>query len=375
MNKRKESSSDSRSIHKKMAKKLAFQFIACMAGYELALILLIILCMIIAEGSGLYYTDYFISVKPILIIFMYSAFIIASILGCCFIAYRFMLKPLEALDEVAEAAQKLARPSEEPIRLSGGLESIQSDLNYVREQALNSRRASRESARHKSDLLVYLAHDLKTPLTSILGYLKLIEDEPQISAQLLAKYIGISRQKAQRLEELINEFFELTRFSMDELQLEPSLTNLSRMLMQIANEFNPILKEKELAWQLEIAEGIEVVCDSDKLERAVDNLLRNAVSYSYSKTRILLSLNRNEQHVQICVVNHGQTIPPEKLPRIFEQFYRLDSGRSGETGGAGLGLAIAKEIVERHRGTITADSAGGTVRFTIELPLDCQKIV
>ena len=179
---------------------------------------------------------------------------------------------------------------------------------------------------------------------------------------------GLPWTRPGRLEELINEFFEITRFSTSKLTLEPVQVNLSRMLMQIAYEFKPILTEKHLEWDLDIPEQVHMMCDPDKLERAVDNLIRNAVNYSYEGTKIRFFLVPENDRICIFVENHGPTIPKEKLERIFEQFYRLDSARSADTGGAGLGLAIAKEIIELHHGTITAQSADETIRFTIELP-------
>lgn len=248
-------------------------------------------------------------------------------------------------------------------------------MNRVREQTLQSLKNAQIADQRRDDLLVYLAHDLKTPLTSVLGYLKLIEDEPEITPELVCKYTGIARKKAQRLEELINEFFEITRFSTQKLSLELTQTHLSRMLMQITYEFNPILAEKGLEWDLQIAENIEIMCDADKLERAIDNLIRNAVNYSYPNTKIFFSLTQISDGIRICVQNKGQTIPPEKLERIFEQFYRLDAARSSDTGGAGLGLAIAKEIIELHHGTIAAYSENENIQFIIHLPFGSQKIV
>ena len=237
------------------------------------------------------------------------------------------------------------------------------------------RQAVRDAERQKNDLLVYLAHDLKTPLTSVLGYLRLIEDEENLPPELIAKYSGVARRKAERLDELINEFFTIARFTATKLTLEPARVNLSRMLKQITFEFNPILKEKGLEWDLQIPDNIEIICDSDKLERTIDNLIRNAVNYSYENTTILCSLAQSPDSVRICIQNKGATIPPEKLKRIFEQFYRLDEGRSSDTGGSGLGLAIAKEIVELHHGTISAYSEDEVIKFIITLPNDCQKIV
>ena len=120
---------------------------------------------------------------------------------------------------------------------------------------------------------------------------------------------------------------------------------------------------------------IEILCDSDKLERVFDNLIRNAINYSYANTDVFLSMKQIDDTVEILVRNKGKTIPPEKLERIFEQFFRLDSARSSKTGGTGLGLAISKEIVELHGGSIKAESADESISFTVVLPVDCQKIV
>ena len=147
------------------------------------------------------------------------------------------------------------------------------------------------------------------------------------------------------------------------------------MLSQIVSEFTPILAEKGLFWQTDLVPGVELVCDPDKLERVLDNLIRNAINYSYENSAISLAMSAQAESVQIVVKNHGRTIPPDKLGRIFEQFFRLDSSRSSSTGGAGLGLAISKEIVELHHGTIHAASENESIAFTVRLPLDCQKIV
>lgn len=371
MNNCKEKRTESRAFHKRLAVKTTVQYIASLIVFEVAYVLLNMLFLVIMGVSNLDQTKAFQAFKP----FMIPMMVVVSIAGCGYISYRFMLRPLKYLDEVAEAAQKLAHPTDAPIMLSSELQSIEDDLNSVRKQTLQSIQDAQEADRRKEDLLVYLAHDLKTPLTSVLGYLNLIEDEPQISPELICKYVGIARKKAQRLEDLINEFFEITRFSTNKLSLEPAQTNLSRMLMQITYEFNPILTEKGLEWDLQIAENVEIVCDANKLERAIDNLIRNAVNYSYPNTKIFFSLTQTNDSIRICVQNQGPTISPEKLERIFEQFYRLDAARSSDTGGAGLGLAIAKEIIELHHGTIAAYSKDETIQFMITLPSDCQEIL
>ena len=283
--------------------------------------------------------------------------------------YRFIRRVLRYLDEVAQAAQKLATPTQEPIALSSDIGYMENDLNRVREQAYNSMRAAKDAEQRKNDLVVYLAHDLKTPLTSVIGYLTLLHDEQQISPELREKYLGIALDKAERLEELINEFFEITRFNLSEITLEYSRVNLTRLLEQLSYEFQPMFREKQLQCSLSVPPDTMLRCDVDKLQRVLDNLLRNAVNYSFPGSTIRISAEPMDGQLQILVENQGNTIPPEKLDRIFEQFFRLDTARTSGTGGAGLGLAIAKEIVEHHGGTITARSADERVCFEVRIPI------
>ena len=298
--------------------------------------------------------------------FFVFAFVI--LVGWVVISYYFIARPNQQLQALIEASGQLSQPTEEPIRLPPAMKSVEDQLNLAREEALHAQRTAREAEQRKNDLVVYLAHDLKTPLTSVIGYLTLLRDEPQISPELRARYTGIALDKAERLEDLINEFFDITRFNLTHLELEKQPTDLTRMLQQVVSEFGPMLAEADLTCRLDLPEKLLCPCDGEKLSRVFDNLLRNASHYSLPGTEVRITGGRDGDTITLTFVNAGKAIPQEKLDRIFDQFFRLDSARASRTGGAGLGLAIAREIVELHGGTIRAESAHDTVTFTVTLP-------
>lgn len=249
------------------------------------------------------------------------------------------------------------------------LRAFAGSVKNFRDSMLISEQARQLAEQQKNDLIVYLAHDLKTPLTSIIGYLGILEESPDLPLEQRAKYVGITLDKAYRLEQLINEFFEITRLNLSELSLEKTNVDLSIMLNQLVEEFYPLLEEKRMTISCDIESGIRLNADADKLARALDNLLRNAVNYGWEDSEVKLSAHFSGSNIVVTLANRGDEIPQEKLARIFEKFCRLDSSRRSKTGGAGLGLAITKQIIELHNGTISASCSGHDIIFTIVFPM------
>ncbi len=297
--------------------------------------------------------------------------VICMVIGTLILTYVTIRKSLSYVDITLEAAKNLSEPKAEMIILPENLIEVQNELNLVRETSLRNATAAKEAEQRKNDLVMYLAHDLKTPLASVIGYLNLLQDANDLPEDTRRKYLDITLQKSERLEELINEFFEISRFNLSNITLDYQTVDLTRMLEQTVFEFLPMLQDRGLSCDLLVKDPIKLKCDPDKLQRVFDNILRNAINYSYPDSVITISLSEtNTDPSKICLdfTNQGDTIEKEKLNRIFEQFYRIDAARSS-SGGAGLGLAIAKQIVELHRGTITASSADNQTVFTVSLPL------
>lgn len=257
----------------------------------------------------------------------------------------------------------------EQIHLPSEMQETERRLNKVRE-VLKRRSLEAELAeQRKNDLVMYLAHDIRTPLTSVIGYLSLLDEAPDMPPEQKAKYTHIALDKAYRLERLVNEFFEITRYNLQQIKLEKEQIDLYYMLVQMVDEFYPILSEKGNTAVLHANENLTLQGDPVKLARVFNNILKNAAAYSFPNSEIVISaVERNSQMV-ISFENQGPTIPAEKLSMIFERFYRMDEARNSDAGGAGLGLAIAKEIITLHGGTITAESRDNSTVFTVSLPV------
>ena len=273
------------------------------------------------------------------------------------------------LEDIRAATRRLVEEQEDPVVLPRELSPIQDDLNAIRVQLAARERSSKEAEQRKGDLVAFLAHDLKTPLTSVVGYLTLLHDDPGLDPEQRAKFTGIALDKALRLEELLGEFFDISKMDLDSGAGEKVPIQLSMLLEQLADEFYPLFADKNLTCAPNIQPHLVVQGDPDKLARVFDNVLRNAVSYSIPGGTVDVLAKAVGSRAEITIQDEGLEIPEGELANIFEKFYRRDAARSTRTGGAGLGLAIAKEIVELHGGTIRCENNGKLTSFIISLPL------
>ena len=229
----------------------------------------------------------------------------------------------------------------------------------------------RESERTKNELITNVAHDLRTPLTSIIGYLELLSNGASLSPEMQKKYIDIVYIKAKRLEKLIEDLFGFTKMNYGKISMNVGKVDIVKLLGQLLEEFYPSFADKDLTYELTSnVPALTITADGNLLARLFDNLINNAIKYGAEGKKVLVKVNAESEIVTVSVVNFGYVIPPEELPLIFNKFYRVEHSRSSTTGGTGLGLAIAKNIVDMHGGTITVTSdLNGTV-FSVKLKIN-----
>lgn len=364
---------------KKIVKSTFWSFIVqCMISLTIMGIIMIIL----AESRAIFDFQWLYNIFPhlydlldniyelvferayfIFIIFGITLIIVLSLL------YKLLNKIFSYVFAVSESADKLFDKNVEYINLPPEMVEVEKKLNHFKTEAIKNERLARENEQKKDELIVYLAHDIKTPLTSMIGYLSLLSEIKDMPQEQRNRYIDIALDKSYRLEDLINELFDVARFNSEKIVLEKEEINLNLMLEQIADDFYPTLKEMNKKINFTSDEKTILYADPDKLSRVFNNLIKNAVNYSKENTDIDISILNKENQATVKITNKGKQIPKEKLDKIFEKFYRLDSSRTSKTGGSGLGLAIAKEIVELYGGRIYAESDMKETTFSVILPI------
>ncbi len=293
--------------------------------------------------------------------------IISAIIIFVIVSYLVIRKMNNSIVETIKVMDKILKNPEEEIQMTKDLALVENRINSIRLDLLKSQNEAKTAMQKKDNLVMYMAHDLKTPLTSVIGYLTLINDEKDISQELKQKYIKIALDKALRLEELTNQFFDITRYNLHDIPINKNNIDLSYLFEQLIDECYPMLESKKLKIKINKPASVQYYGDGDKLARAFENLIKNAINYSYSNSEILINMEEKNEKITITMKNKCDKIPQYKLEKIFEPFYRANESRNSATGGAGLGLAITKEIIELHGGNIKVKSGDEDVEFEITL--------
>lgn len=320
----------------------------------------------VPTSDGAEYTQTYIdwpNVKLFLILYALTIIFIVSLVS--YIIHRIQLTKNTRL-----LAGKIAVFFSEPSAAPTGELMIDNELLKIKSNIENNEILLKRETQRTKDLITYLAHDLRTPLVSVIGYLNLMIDSDDLTDAQKKHFLAITLEKSTRLEHLIDDFFDITRFNLHDIQLYKEKLDFVFLLNQLADEFYPLLKEKTQSLAYEGPETLTIFADNEQLARVLNNLLKNAMNYGTAHSTIRLNLSSDAERMTFSISNEGMTIPENQLSNIFEKFYRLDKSRSTKTGGAGLGLAIAKEIILAHQGTITVTSDNGITTFTIALPLE-----
>lgn len=301
---------------------------------------------------------------------------LAVLLGAVLVILYFMLltrKFSRDLMDITAGIQEISLGNFEykiPIRNDSEFGAVAEKLNEMSDSVYLFLCDEQQNEDVKNELITSVAHDIRTPLTSIIGYLYLIVFRTDLQPEIKERYLKIAYDKSKRLEQLTEDLFSYTKYSTDEVKMHYEKIDLVKFMEQMADEFYPSFKEAQLEYdfQCEVPEAI-IWADGNTLARAIGNLVSNAIKYGRDGKYINITLKQEGAYAVVSVLNYGAVIPKEALKHIFERFYRVENSRAETTGGSGLGLAIAKRIVELHNGTIEARSdLEGTV-FEVKLRL------
>mgnify|MGYP002479794508 CR=1 FL=1 len=314
-----------------------------------------------------------LEIWPILLLAFFYVFFLA---WYQYVRFKYYGEMIAAVRSIADGNLELKVPE----RQRDDFGVLAADINALLDRLRRSMEEERRAEQTKNELITNVSHDLRTPLTSILGYLGLIEEDRYRDEVELRHYVGIAYAKARRLHVLINDLFEYTRMRHGRVPLKPERLNLGELLGQLLAQYRLDLEKADMTATLAVPRGEEavVIGDPDKLVRVFENLLTNAMRYGREGKRIDIAVRIEAAEAAVDVVNYGEPISPADLPYIFERFYRADKSRTEDAGqdpaspggaGSGLGLAIAKSIVEQHGGTIGAFSDERATVFRVRLPL------
>ena len=302
------------------------------------------------------------------LIFVLSGILVFSVV--LFLLERHTARDIETIASAVEQISDGDLTTELSLEGEGELQQIAGSIMKMEQDIRGLIEKEHQSEQQKTDLITNVAHDLRTPLTSILGYLELLRDRPDLPADTRQKYVDIAYTKSRRLQKLIEELFGFTKLSYGRINMKVVDVDIVRLIAQLLEESYPNFEKNGMSYEfIANTDSLLIRADGDLLARLFDNLITNAIKYGAEGKRVDVRLRTDHDFVTVKVVNYGYVIPEKELPMIFEKFYRVEHSRNTNTGGTGLGLAIVKNITDMHGGTVKVSSdLSGTV-FTVRLPL------
>lgn len=306
-------------------------------------------------------------------------FVLFGIAVFSFIFLMMQRKTARDIETIANAVQQISEgdlTTKLDVTGEGELTEIAENISRMEKDIRDLIEKERNSEQSKTDLITNVAHDLRTPLTSIIGYLELLRKNNSISPEMRQKYLDIAYNKSERLQKLIEELFGFTKLSYGKVNLNIEEVDIVKLLAQLLEESYPNFAKNGLSYDYVSNTGSQIIeADGDLLARLFDNLINNAIKYGKEGKRVKVNLRADREIVTIKIVNYGYVIPEKELPLIFDRFYRTDHSRTTQNGpgGTGLGLAIVKNITDMHHGAVSVSSdLSGTV-FTVKLKIHFEE--
>lgn len=294
------------------------------------------------------------------------------------INYGITYKRNKDLATIIEETQIMAKGNLDrliDIKSYGYIKSLVDNINNMSMQLKKMMIEERRAQKTKNDLITNVSHDLRTPLTSIIGYLEFIDSDKYKDELELRYYVDIAYKKSKDLSFLINDLFEITKMQNSNIVLEKSQINLVDLLGELVVYFKHEFEKANMKERINFSEDKLIIYgDARKLVRAFENLLSNSIKYGKDGYYIDIITKVEDSMAVVQIINYGEAIPEIDLPYIFDRFYRVEKSRNREMGGTGLGLAITKSIIELHCGFISASSDENKTIFEIRLPLSYNEI-
>ena len=299
--------------------------------------------------------------------------ILASLAVFIFLFYFLTQRKMRYIEELASGLRIIATGNLDHRvveRSQDELGSLARDMNFMVTDLQRRIEEERRAEQLKNELITNVSHDLRTPLTLIMGYLRLLHDKNFETPEQAAGYVSIAYSKSEKLKGLIDDLFEFTKLSNHDVPLHKKGVVINEVLEQLLEEYVTLSEEQQLTLIRSLPqERLPVRIDVDKMIRVFENLLGNAIKYSPKPGVITFGMIRENGHAIIRISNKADALTRDELEQLFDRFYRVDKARTSETGGSGLGLAIARSIVESHEGSIWAESENGEIHFYVKLKL------
>ena len=345
------------------SKKLSIQLLTAIA-------ISFVISVIIVNSIILRGMEYFLGSLEFLDVTLYNLLWISAIILTFILSLLVMIrKKIKNLQHITESVQTIANGKlGYTIEINGNdeLSQLAANINYMSKELENKFKHERRIENEKNELITNISHDLRTPLTSIIGYVDLLKQKEYKDDEQLYDYLEIIYSKSQSFRKRIDELFEYTKLTSHDLQLNFTEVELGGLVEQIIGEYMPILEQEGLDIQKSITEeDIYISMNIEKMVRVYDNLLMNVLKYSMKPSLLKVNLHTVGIKAILSIANQVENLPVQDVTKLFERFYRGDKARKDD-GGSGIGLAISKKIIELHGGTIEADYREGWLTFTIE---------